>query len=87
MLVDLVRIAFSVLNLLIIARVLLSWIPFGNPNSPVIRFIYETTEPILAPIRRIIHTGALPLDFSPIIAILLISMVEKWVIILLFRFF
>lgn len=81
--IDVVRIAFSVLNILIIARVIMSWIPLGNPNNSVVRFVYEITEPILAPIRRIIPRGSLPIDFSPLIAILLINMIERWVINLL----
>jgi len=37
------------------------------------RFLYETTEPLLAPIRRILPaTGSI--DFSPIVAFLLIGL-------------
>ncbi len=77
---EVVSIAFRVLYLLIIARVILSWIPMGNPNNSVVNFIYEITEPILAPIRRLIPRGSLPLDFSPLIAIILISILEGLVL-------
>lgn len=85
MLVDFVVIAFRVLYFLVIARVILSWIPIGNPNSALVNFIYEITEPVLAPIRRLIPRGSLPLDFSPIIALLLIRIVEGFVVGLLIR--
>ncbi|MBS3969706.1 MAG: YggT family protein [Clostridia bacterium] len=85
MLVDFVVIAFRVLYFLVIARVILSWIPIGNPNNTLVNFIYEITEPILAPIRRLIPRGSLPLDFSPIIALLLIKIIEGFVIGLLVR--
>jgi YggT family protein len=58
----------TVLWLMILGRVLLSWI---NPrfDGPVGRFLYETTEPLLAPIRRILpQTGML--DLSPLVLLL-----------------
>lgn len=47
--------------------VLLSWIPVDNRN-PAVPLIYQLTEPLLAPIRRLIPP--MGLDFSPIIALL-----------------
>jgi len=70
--------AFNVLFILIIARVILSWIPIGSPNNPIINFIYEVTEPILGPIRKLIPI-LLPLDFSPIIAIILINLLRNFI--------
>lgn len=58
----------TVLWLMIVGRVLLSWI---NPrfDGPVGRFLYETTEPLLAPIRRVLpQTGML--DLSPLVLML-----------------
>lgn len=71
-----ILVAFEVLIWLIIARVLLSWFPH-DPRNTIIRFIYETTEPILAPIRRIMPRGSLPLDFSPLIAIIVLQLIER----------
>lgn len=62
------KLLVTVLWLLVIGRVLLSWI---NPRfeGPVGRFLYETTEPLLAPIRRILpQTGML--DLSPLVLML-----------------
>lgn len=69
----------EILDYLILARVFLSWLPFGMDN-PIIRFIYTLTEPILAPIRNMISKSPLGgpgmvLDFSPIIAFFLIEAV------------
>ncbi|MBZ4687017.1 MAG: YggT family protein [Clostridia bacterium] len=77
-LIAIVQVAFRVLDFLIIARVILSWVRVDGDN-PVIRFIYESTEPILAPIRRLMP-GHMMIDFSPLIAILILEMVEKLVI-------
>lgn len=80
-LIPYVRTAFQVFDWLIIIRVLLSWIPH-NPYNPVLKFIYEITEPVLAPFKKII--GIRPgIDFSPIIAIFALRMVEYLVIMLL----
>jgi YggT family protein len=54
--------------LLVIGRVLISWI---NPRyeGPVARFLFETTEPLIAPIRRVVpKNGAL--DWAPLILLL-----------------
>jgi len=75
-LVTIIDIAFEVLDWLIIARVLLSWVRL-DPYHPVVRFIYETTEPILAPFRRIMPRGTMPVDFSPFIAILVLQLVKS----------
>lgn len=78
-LIVLVRSAFEVYSWLIIARIIISWLP-QNPNHPVIRFIYEITEPVLAPIRQIMPRTSMPIDFSPIVAVLLINLLQRLII-------
>jgi YggT family protein len=64
-----------VLWLLIIARVILSWVaPMGG--GPFVAFIYQATEPLLAPIRRIIPPTA-GIDWSPLILLLLLGAVTR----------
>lgn len=77
----LVNIAFQVLVYLIIARCLLSFVRH-NPYQPIIRFIYDVTEPIMGPFRRIIPAAG-GLDFSPIIAVFAVELVRRLVIQLL----
>lgn len=67
--------AFDVMSWLIIIRVLLSWIPH-NPKNVFIAFIYDITELILGPIRRIIPPFG-GLDFTPIFAIILLDWLIK----------
>jgi YggT family protein len=82
--IRLVNIAFQVLVYLIIARCLLSFVRH-NPYQPVIRFIYDVTEPVMAPFRRMIPSAG-GLDFSPFIAILAVELVRYVVIQLLLIF-
>jgi YggT family protein len=71
------RLFFAALEVLILGRVLMSWL---NPRfeGPLARLLYETTEPILAPIRRILPSTGF-IDFSPIIAFLLIGLLAALV--------
>lgn len=78
-----IRIAFELMQWLIIGRVLLSWVNVG-PNNRIAAFIYEVTEPVLAPLRSLIHRGSSPLDFSPIFAIILLQFLERFLLTLLF---
>ena len=69
------QLLISVLMLLVIGRVLVSWI--ARPAAAaLIAFIYQATEPILAPIRRVVPpTGGL--DWAPLIAILLLGLLLR----------
>jgi YggT family protein len=55
----------------LLARVLISWVRV-DPYNPVVRFLYQITEPVLDPIRRALPQ-TMGIDFSPLIALLLIQ--------------
>jgi YggT family protein len=75
--VEIVIWLLSLLNLLILIRVLLSWFyPVGR--DPWTRLLVDLTEPILAPIRAVmLRLLPIPLDFSPIVAWLLIVLLQN----------
>ena len=68
---------FTILVWAIIGRALLSWFPVrpGNPFYPLALILHQITEPILAPLRRIIPTIG-PIDISPIVALLLLQFLQ-----------
>jgi YggT family protein len=68
-----VRFLIIALYLVLLGRVLMSWV---NPrfDGPLGRFLFESTEPILAPIRRVLPQSGV-IDFSPLVAFVLLSMV------------
>ena len=78
----LVTVIAQVLILVLIARAILSWLPRMGVLPPVATVLDRITEPLLSPIRR-----RLPffggLDLSPLVALLLISVVEALVLALL----
>ena len=56
---------------LIIARALLSWVN-PDPNNPIVRFLYNVTEPVLAWLRQrlpLVYSG---LDLSPLLVLAVI---------------
>lgn len=81
-LISIINTAFEVYLYMVIARVLISWVPH-NPSQPIIRFLYEATEPLLAPCRRLIPSLG-GIDISPIIAVMLLELLRRVVLQILF---
>ena len=78
MLVNFVRLLVTVVWFLLIARVVLSWTnPMGGGG--VVAFIYQASEPILAPIRRVLPPTS-GVDWSPLVAMLLLGVVLRIVV-------
>lgn len=66
----------AALWLLILLRVVLSWMsPSGGGGFTA--FIYQATEPILSPIRRLVPPMG-GLDWSPFVALVLLSIIESF---------
>ena len=55
------------LQVLLFLRAIMSWFPRGG-DSPLVRFLYMTTEPVLMPVRTLLRRfeglRRLPFDFS-----------------------
>ena len=62
----------------IIARALISWVN-PDPWNPIVQFLNRATEPVLAPIRRLVGLR-IGMDVSPIIVILIIIFLQKAVV-------
>ena len=61
----------------IIAAALISWVS-PDPRNPIVQVLRQITEPVLAPVRRMLppwKTGGL--DLSPIIVLLAIQFIER----------
>lgn len=72
------RIFYEILSFAILLRCILSWLPLSRDNF-FVRIVYSLTEPILAPVRRLIDKsplgGGMMIDFSPVIAYFLLYFV------------
>jgi len=63
----------------IIARALISWVN-PDPYNPIVNFLYRITEPVLYQVRkRLPAMGGL--DLSPLIVLLVIFFLQKFVVI------
>jgi YggT family protein len=77
-LVNFIQLLAFFLWFMLIARVVLSWTnPMGGGGLTA--FVYQMTEPILAPIRRLIPASS-GIDWSPLIAMLLLGVVVRVVV-------
>ncbi|GIL15210.1 MAG: hypothetical protein BroJett039_03830 [Chloroflexota bacterium] len=65
---------FNIVFVLILARIILSWLPQYRYH-PIAEFIYGITEPILGPFQRLVPPmGAI--DFSPMVAIIVLAILQ-----------
>ena len=72
-----IHILATVLVIAIIIRALMSWI-MPQDGSGLTRVLLDITEPVLAPIRRVLPPVA-GIDFSPILAMILVQLVSQLV--------
>jgi YggT family protein len=76
---DLIFMLLWIYTWVIVAAALITWVSL-DPRNPIVRILRQITEPVLAPARRLLppwKTGGL--DFSPLIVIFAIWLVE-WVL-------
>jgi YggT family protein len=66
---------FDILIWMLFARIIISWLPH-NPQNAIIRLLYEGTEPILSPFRKIVPKSSLPVDLSPLIALIVLQVLR-----------
>ena len=74
-LLQVINLAFTLYSFAIIARWLLPWFNV-SPYHPAMQLLIQITEPLLAPIRRNIPPIG-GLDFSPMVALLILWFVEQ----------
>lgn len=77
-LANILDIVLTVYTFVIIIAAIISWVN-PDPYNPVVRFLYAVTEPLLRPIRRVLPFR-LPIDISPVILLLLIYFIQKFLI-------
>ncbi len=76
LLFQVIDMVFNILQIIIIVRVVLSWISH-NPSNQFIRIIYQVSEPILKPIREILPITGMGFDLSPLVAFFLLGLLKK----------
>ena len=78
-------IALTAYMWIVIISAVVSWVN-PDPYNPIIRFLRAVTEPVYRPIRRIIGYRLGPIDISPMVVILAIIFVQKFLVSSLIEF-
>ena len=78
-LAKLVEILLGVYMWIVIGRAILSWVN-PDPYNPIVRFLHDVTEPLLARIRRMLPIFGGGIDFSPMILIMAIYFLMSFLV-------
>lgn len=79
----LVDLVFSIYMFIVIARALISWVS-PDPYNPIVRFLHNATDPLLYRLRKLLPFSTGGIDFSPMILIFLLYLVQGVLVRLLF---
>jgi YggT family protein len=74
---DLLASACKIYSYILLARALVSWIPNLGPDNPAVKFLYAITEPVLAPIRKLVPPIGGTMDISIMIAFFGLIILEQ----------
>ena len=81
-LAQLVHTALTVYLWIVLAAVVATWIRV-DPLHPAARFLHRATEPVFAPVRKVLNLNLGGLDFSPVIVLLGIGLLDRLLVRLL----
>jgi YggT family protein len=78
-LASILNLALTIYMWVIIARALLSWVN-PDPYNPIVRFLYNITEPVLGWIRRRVPVVFGGLDLAPLLVLLAIVFLQRFLV-------
>jgi YggT family protein len=64
---------------ILLGRVVVSWVN-ADPYNPIVRFLYNATEPVLTRIRRVLPVYAGGFDLSPLVAWVAILFLQRFLV-------
>ena len=78
-LAEIINLGLTIYMWLIIARAILSWVS-PDPYNPIVRFLYNVTEPVLGRVRQLVPMVFGGLDLSPLLVLLAIVFLQKFLV-------
>ncbi|HAD04976.1 MAG: hypothetical protein A2091_05070 [Desulfuromonadales bacterium GWD2_61_12] len=81
-LIEVVNLVFQIYIFIVVARALISWVN-ADPYNPIVRFLYNATEPVLYRLRRLLPLEFGGMDLSPIALLLLLTILRRVLLMLL----
>jgi len=61
---------------IVIGRAVISWVN-PDPYNPIVRFLYNATEPVFSRMRRILPLQFGGMDFTPIVLLIIIGVLQN----------
>lgn len=71
-----VNYVFQIYFYIVIGRAIISWVN-PDPYNPIVRFLYNATDPVLNRIRRLIPLQFGGIDFSPILLLVALEVCRQ----------
>lgn len=72
---QLVNLVFQVYIFIVVARALISWVG-PDPYNPIVRFLYQATDPVLDRLRRLLPLQFSGIDLTPLALLLALYVVK-----------
>jgi len=76
---QIIDVALTIYMWIIVIRAVLSWVN-PDPYNPIVRLLYQVTEPVMALVRRWIPLRGLGIDLSPVIILLAIVFLQRFLV-------
>ncbi|MCA9881327.1 MAG: YggT family protein [Anaerolineae bacterium] len=67
--------AIQIYMFILVARSLMTWIPNLDYSNPIVRLLFDITEPVLRPVRQRLPSGN-GVDFSPLVVLVGLMLVR-----------
>jgi len=83
-LASILDLVLNIYTWVIVARALLSWVN-PDPYNPIVRFLYNVTEPVLGWVRRRVPMIFGGLDLSPLLVLLALYFLRIYLVRVLFQ--
>jgi YggT family protein len=75
-LLNLLGLLLELYSFVILARVLLSWVPNLDPYHPAVQFLYQATDPVLEPARKLIPPIGM-IDISAMVVLIILQILAR----------
>lgn len=73
---QLISLVFQVYTFIVLGRAIISWVN-PDPYNPIVRFLYNATEPVLQRIRRVLPLQFSGIDLSPIVLLIGLAVLQN----------
>jgi len=75
MIFELLANLIGIYTFVLLARILMSWIPNLDPYNPIVQILLQVTDPVLEPARKLIPSIGM-IDISPIVVFIVLGIIQ-----------